>query len=49
MDEGVKVIKRVKALSNDPLKPRHHVIYVITSEEPKIIKVKYVRGYEMGK
>ena len=48
LDRDVKVIKQVKALSSDLLKPRYKVTYIITSEEPKTIKVRYVCGDEMG-
>ena len=44
LDEGVKVIKQVRALNTDLLKPRHHVTYIITSEVPKTVMVRYVCG-----
>ena len=48
LDKDVKVVKQVRALSSDLLKPRYHVTYVITSEEPKTVRVRYVCGGEMG-
>ena len=48
LDRDVKVIKQIRALSTDLLRPRYKVTYIITSEEPKTIKVRYVCGGEMG-
>ena len=48
LDEDVKVIKQVKALSNDLLKPRYHATYIITSEEPKTVRARYTCGDEVG-
>ncbi len=49
MDGGeVKVIRQVRALSSDVTKPRYRVMYIITSEEPKNVKVRYVCGDEAG-
>ena len=48
LDRDVKVIKQVRALSSDLLKPKYHVTCIITSEEPKTIKVRYVCGGEVG-
>ncbi len=39
--EGVKVIKRVRVLSSDVIKLRYHVTYVIMSEKPRTVKVRY--------
>mgnify|MGYP001772985640 CR=1 FL=1 len=44
----VKVIKQVRALSSDLLKPKYHVTYIITSEGPKTITVRYAYGDEIG-
>ncbi|GAB6947812.1 hypothetical protein JCM16161A_19420 [Vulcanisaeta sp. JCM 16161] len=46
LDKEVKVIKQVKAMSSDILKPRYRATYVITSNEPKTVKVRYVCGDE---
>ena len=35
LDRDVKVIKQVRALSSDLLKPKYHVTCIITSEGPK--------------
>ena len=48
LDEGVKVVKQVKALSSDLLKPRYHVTYIIASEGLKTVKVRYACGDEIG-
>ena len=48
MDEGVKVIKQVRALSSDIIKPRYRVTYVITSEVPKMVRVRYACSDEVG-
>ena len=48
LDRDVKVVRQVRALSSDLLGPKYHVTYVITSEEPKTITVRYVCGGEMG-
>ncbi|GAB6944197.1 hypothetical protein [Vulcanisaeta sp. JCM 14467] len=48
LDKDVKVVKQVRALSTDLLKPRYKVTYIITSEEPKTVRVRYVCGGEMG-
>ena len=48
LDKDVKVVKQVRALSSDLLKPRYKVTYIITSEEPKTIKVRYVCGDEVS-
>lgn len=48
MDKEVKVIKQVKAMSNDILKPRYRVTYIITSNNPKTIKVRYACGDEIN-
>ena len=42
LDEGVKVIKQVKALSSDLLRPKYHVTYTLVSSEPKTVRVWYV-------
>ena len=42
------MVKQVKALSSDLLKPRYHATYVITSEEPKTVKVRYTCGDEVN-
>ncbi|WP_054853924.1 hypothetical protein [Vulcanisaeta distributa] len=47
-DKEVKVIKQVKALSNDVLKPRYKLTYVIVSERPKTVKVRYACGDEIN-
>ena len=38
----------LRALSTDFLKPKYHVTYIITSEETKTVKVRYVCGDEIG-
>ena len=48
LDKEVKVVKQVRALSSDVTKPKYHVTYVTTSEEPKTVKVRYTCGDEMG-
>ena len=48
LDRDIKVIKQVRALSSDLLKPKYHVTYIITSEEPKTVRVRYVCGDEIG-
>ena len=48
LDREVRVIKQVKALSSDLLKPRYRVTYIITSEEPKTVRIRYVCGDEVG-
>ena len=48
LDRDVRVVKQVRALSSDLLKPRYKVTCIITSEEPKTIKVRYVCGGEVG-
>ena len=48
LDKDVKVIKQVRALSSDLLKPKYHVTYIITSEEPKTVKVRYACGDEVS-
>ena len=48
LDKDVKVIKQVKALSSDLLRPKYQVTCIITSEGPKTIKVRYVCGDEIG-
>ena len=48
LDSDVKVIKQVKALSSDVVKPKYRVTYIITSEEPKTVRVRYVCGDEIG-
>ena len=48
LDKDVKVIKQVMALNTDLLKPRYHVTYIITSEEPKTVKVRYACGDEVS-
>ena len=47
LDREVKVTKQVMALSSDLLKPRCHATYIITSEEPKTVKVRYACDDEM--
>ncbi len=44
LDKEVKVIKQVKAMSNDVLKPRYKFTYIITSNNPKTVKVRYACG-----
>ncbi|ADN49537.1 hypothetical protein Vdis_0124 [Vulcanisaeta distributa DSM 14429] len=41
LDREVRVIRQVRVLNNDLLKPRYRVTYVITSEKPKTVKVRY--------
>ena len=48
LNKEVRVIKQVKTLSSDLLKPKYRVTYIITSEEPKTITVRYVCGDEIG-
>lgn len=48
LDREVRVIKQVKALSTDLLKPRYRVTYIITSEVPRTVRVRYVCGDEIG-
>ena len=48
LDKDAKVIKQVKALSSDLLKPKYHVTYIITSEEPRTVRVRYVCGDEVS-
>ena len=48
LDKGVKVIKQVRALSIDLLRPKYYVTYIITSEGPKTFKVRYTCGDETG-
>ena len=48
LDSDVKVVKQVRALSSDLLKPKYHVTCIITSEEPKTVKVRYTCGDEIG-
>ena len=48
LDKDVKVIKQVRALSSDLLKPKYQVTCIITSEGLKTVRVRYVCGGEMG-
>ena len=48
LNNDVEVTKQVRALSTDLLRPRYHVTYIITSEEPKTVRVRYVCGDEVG-
>ena len=48
LDKGVKVNKQVRALSSDLLKPKYRVTYIITSEEPRTVRVRYACGDEVG-
>ncbi|WP_243675816.1 hypothetical protein [Vulcanisaeta distributa] len=48
MDREVKVIKQVRALSNDIVKPRYKATYIIMSNEPKTVKARYVCGDEIN-
>lgn len=48
LNNDVEVTKQVRALSTDLLRPRYHVTYIITSEELKTVRVRYVCGGEMG-
>ena len=48
LDEDVKVVKQVKALSSDLLRPKYHVTYILVSSEPKTVRVRYACGDEMG-
>ncbi|WP_243676157.1 hypothetical protein [Vulcanisaeta distributa] len=47
MDKEVKVIKQVKAMSSGILKPRYKLTYVVVSESPKTVKVRYACGDEV--
>ena len=49
LDKDVKVAKQTRTLGNDIIKPKYHATYVITSEEPKTVKVRYTCGDEVGK
>ncbi|WP_243668271.1 hypothetical protein [Vulcanisaeta sp. JCM 16161] len=40
--------KDVKAMSSDVLKPRYRATYIIVSNEPKTIKIRYACGDEAG-
>ena len=48
LDECVRVTKHVRPLSSDLLRPRYKVIYIITSEGPKTVRIRYVCGDEVG-
>ncbi|ADY01226.1 zinc finger, SWIM domain protein [Vulcanisaeta moutnovskia 768-28] len=48
LDKGVKAIRRVRALSSDLTKPRYRVTYVITSNEPRTVRIRYACGDETG-
>ena len=48
LDREVKVAKQVRTLSSDVIKPRYHVTYAITSEEPKTVRVRYACGDEVS-
>ena len=48
LDREVSVIKQVRALSTDLLRPKYHVTYIITSEVPKTVRVRYTCGDEVG-
>nr|WP_245522531.1 hypothetical protein [Vulcanisaeta distributa] len=48
LDREVRVIRQVRVLNNDLLKPRYRVTYVITSEKPKTVMVRYACGDEIG-
>mgnify|MGYP001770775775 CR=1 FL=1 len=48
LDREVKVVKQVRALSSDVIKPRYRVARIITSEEPKTVKVRYTCGDEVN-
>ncbi|BDR92897.1 hypothetical protein [Vulcanisaeta souniana] len=41
LDKEVKVIKQVKALSSDAVEPRYRVTYVLMSNDPRTVKVRY--------
>ncbi|MGC8606243.1 MAG: hypothetical protein ACP5GZ_00150 [Vulcanisaeta sp.] len=48
MDKEVKAIRQVRALSSNLTEPRYRVTYVITSNEPRAVRVRYVCGGEAG-
>ncbi|MGC9180923.1 MAG: hypothetical protein ACP5GZ_12085, partial [Vulcanisaeta sp.] len=43
---GVRVIRQVKALSSDSIKPRYRVTYFLTSDGPRTVRVRYACGGE---
>ncbi|MGC9180238.1 MAG: hypothetical protein ACP5GZ_08560 [Vulcanisaeta sp.] len=47
LDKEVKTIKRVRALSSDLTRPRYRVVYVLMSDEPKTVRVRYTCGGEV--
>ena len=48
LNKDVKVVKQVRALSSDLLKPRYHVTYILVSSEPRTVRVRYACGDEIG-
>ena len=48
LNKDVKVIKQIRALSTDLLRLRYHVTYVITSEVPKTVRVRYACDDEIS-
>ena len=44
LDRDAKVVRQVRALSSDVIKPKYYVTYVITSEGPKTVMVRYACG-----
>lgn len=48
LDKDVKVIKQVRTLSNDLLKPKYHVTCVLVSGEPRTVKVRYACSNEVS-
>ncbi|BDR91794.1 hypothetical protein [Vulcanisaeta souniana] len=47
--EEVKVIKQVKALGSDIVRPRCRVTYVLASSEERVVRVRYASSDEAGK
>lgn len=47
MDKEVKVIRQVKLMGSDVAKPRYKFTYIITSNNPKTVKVRYACGDEV--
>ena len=44
LDRDAKVVRQVRALNTDLLKPKYYVTYVLVSNEPKTVRVRYACG-----
>ena len=48
LDKEVRVIKQVRVLSSDLIKPKYHATYVLVSNEPRTVRVRYACSDETG-